>query len=100
MPDARATAGFDMWTGTPSTSIDAGIQAVHAADALDERRLAGAVVAEQGQDLSAVDVQVDVVEGEHGAESLGRAGDGEHAGSAALMTPPPSAPGSGPRAGR
>ena len=62
-----------MWMGDAVDLDGAGIQAVHAADALDQRRLARAVVAEQGEDLAAVDVQVDVVQREHRAEALGRA---------------------------
>ena len=41
-----------------------------AGDALDERRLAGAVVADEGDDLTGVDVEVDVGQHLHGAEAL------------------------------
>ena len=43
---------------------------VHARDGLDQRRLAGAVVADQGDDLAGVDVEVHVGERLHGAEAL------------------------------
>ncbi len=43
---------------------------VHARDGLDERRLAGAVVADQGDHLAGVDVEVHVGERLHGAEAL------------------------------
>ena len=39
-------------------------------EALDQRGLAGAVVADQRGDLSGIDVEVDVVEDVHGAEAL------------------------------
>ena len=42
-----------------------------AADALDEGRLAGTVVTEQGEYLTGADLEVDAVEGDHGAEGLG-----------------------------
>ncbi|GGN21305.1 hypothetical protein GCM10011609_73280 [Lentzea pudingi] len=43
---------------------------VDARDALDQRRLARAVVADEGRDLAGVDVEVDVVQDVHGAEAL------------------------------
>ncbi len=46
-------------------------------DHLDERGLAGAVVADQGDDLARPDVHVDVREGLDGTEALGDAGQGE-----------------------
>ena len=51
---------------------------VDARDHLDERGLAGAVVADQGDDLTRPDVHVDVREGLDGAEALGDAGQGEN----------------------
>ncbi len=56
---------------------DAVIELVHAADALDEGGLARAVVAEEGDDLAAMDLEVDAVEREHGAEPLGGPADRE-----------------------
>ena len=43
---------------------------VDAGDALDERRLAGAVVADEGHDLAGRDVEVDLVERLHRAEAF------------------------------
>ena len=51
---------------------------VDARDGLDERRLAGAVVADQGDDLVRADVEVDAAEGLHGAEALGDPPQREH----------------------
>src|SRR3954452_20512611 len=51
---------------------------MHAADALDEGRLAGTVVAEQGEDLTGADLEIDAVEGDHGAEGLGRTTNTQH----------------------
>ena len=42
-----------------------------AGDGLDQRRLAGAVVADEGDDLAGVDVEVDVLERLHRPEALG-----------------------------
>ena len=50
---------------------------MRAADALDQRRLAGAVVAEQREHLAAPNVEVDAVERGDGAEALRRAADRE-----------------------
>src|SRR4029079_5541978 len=46
-------------------------------DPLDERRLAGAVVADEGDDLAAMDLEVDVEERLDRAEALGHAGGAE-----------------------
>ena len=57
-----------------SVDLDlAGVEAMHAADALDQRRLSGAVVAEDRDDLAMMHVEVDGVEREHRAEPLRRA---------------------------
>src|SRR4051812_3377414 len=48
----------------------AGVHAVDARDALHERRLPGAVVPHQGDDLAGIDGEVDVVEDVHWAEAL------------------------------
>src|SRR4029077_16585096 len=53
------------------------VYAMDAADARDQGRFAGSFDPEQGQDLAPMDLKIDVVEGEHGAESLGRAADGQ-----------------------
>ena len=49
----------------------ASVELVDAADALDEGRLAGTVVTEQGEYLTGADLEVDAVEGDYGAEGLG-----------------------------
>ena len=46
------------------------VERVDADDALDQRRLAGAVVADEGHDLAAADLEVDPVERLDGAERL------------------------------
>ena len=52
----------------------AGVGAVDAGETLHERRLAGAVVADQRGDLAGVDREVDVVQHVHRAEALVDAG--------------------------
>ena len=47
-----------------------GVGAVDAGDRLDQRRLAGAVVTDEGGDLARVDLEVDVVQHLDGAEAL------------------------------
>ena len=47
-----------------------GIRGVDAGDALDQRRLAGAVVAHEGHDLAGAHLEVDVCQGLHRAEAL------------------------------
>ncbi len=59
---------------------DAVVESVDAADALDERRLARAVVAEQREDLAAMDLQVHVLQRQDRAEALGRAADSDRRG--------------------
>src|SRR5690606_5415214 len=54
------------------------IEAVDAADAFDEGRFAGAVVAEQGQNLAAIGLEADALDGVHGAEALLRVADGKN----------------------
>ena len=65
--------GLAMLTGLPSNVIVPVVRAVHPGEDLDQRRLAGAVVADQGDHLAGVDVQVDVGERLDGAEALGDA---------------------------
>ena len=75
---------------------------MHAADALDQRRLARAVVAEQRQHLAAVQLEVDAVEREDRAEALGGAAHGERrrASEARSRAGRLAAPGTGSRACR
>src|SRR6476469_8889196 len=51
-------------------AVVAAVAAVDAGDDLDQRGLPGAVVADQGRDLSGVDGEVDVVQDMHHAEAL------------------------------
>ena len=47
------------------------VAAVHAGDDLDQRRLAGAVLADQGVDRAGLDAQAAGAQGDDGAERLG-----------------------------
>ena len=55
----------------PLEQDPAAVGGVGAGDALDERRLAGAVVADERHHLAGADLEVDVVERLHRAERLG-----------------------------
>jgi hypothetical protein len=50
---------------------------VHAGEDLHQRRLAGAVVADQGDDLALIDIEVDVGQRPDGAEAFRDASDGQ-----------------------
>ena len=66
----------------------AGIGAVHAGEDLDQRRLAGAVLAEQRVHLAGAHVEVDRVERERAGEALGqRLVTSRSAGSALVIGP-------------
>ena len=68
------SARFDR---TPREQDLAGIGLVHAGKDLDQRRLAGAVLAEKRMDLAAADVEIDVVERPRRGEPLDEALDDE-----------------------
>ena len=51
------------------------VRLIDAGDALDQRRLAGAVVAEQRDHLAGIDVPAHVVDGDQAAEALGQVAD-------------------------
>ena len=70
MPARRAAAGEWMVDRHAVEKDFAGIERMDAADAFDERRLARAIVAEQGQHLAAIGVQADALERMHRAETL------------------------------
>ena len=53
----------------------AGVRRIDAGQDLDQRRLAGAVLAEQRMDLAAAQIEIDRVERERSGEMLGQAGD-------------------------
>ena len=57
---------------------DALVDGVHAGDRLDQRGLAGAVVAHQGDHFTGVDLQLDVGERLDGTESLGDPAQRQH----------------------
>ena len=56
----------------------AGVLLLKAAEDLDQRRLAGAVVAEQTEHLAFAQVQIDVAQCRHWAEALGDVFDAQH----------------------
>ena len=62
MPASRERAAFQPLTGLPRTRISPLSRLDDAGENLDQRRLAGAVVADQADDLAVVDVQVDAAE--------------------------------------
>ena len=55
-----------------------GVGPVVAREDLHERRLAGAVVADQPEHLALAQVQADVAQRRHGAEALGQVLDAQH----------------------
>ena len=65
-----AARGSWIVTGLPSKVISPLSMAVDAGEALDQGRLAGAVVTDQRGDLAGIDVEVHVVEHVHGAEAF------------------------------
>ena len=71
IPAPSASRGEENDVGSPLTSSSPSRGLVDAAEDLDQRRLAGAVVAEHAGDRARVDVQRDVAQGEHAAEELG-----------------------------
>ena len=73
MPIAWASVGLGDVDLLPSHSIVPESGGIDAGDRLDERRLAGAVVADQGDHLAGVDLEVDARERPDGAEALGDA---------------------------
>ena len=73
MPSALATLGrAESTVGSPSKRTSPAVDREVARQRLDQRRLAGAVVADQGDDLAGVDVEVGAVQGGHLAEPAGQ----------------------------
>src|SRR5581483_6952859 len=70
----------------------AGIPRVDAGDALDERGLAGAVVADERHHLAGLDLEVDRVQRLHGAERLGDVAELEKWGGAHVVEVTSEAP--------
>ena len=62
-----------------------GVGGLRAGERLDQRRLAGAVVADERDDLAGVDLEVDVLERRHAAEAL------REPSAASSITPHPTA---------
>ncbi len=83
--------------GRPSGDVDAvelhraGIRPLDAHDELHHRRFAGAVRADEAEDLAARDVEGDVLDGDEAAEALGEAADGEARGAGHSRSPARSA---------
>ena len=73
MPSAVASCGLEILTGSPSKKNSPSSAELHAGDRLDERRLAGAVVADERDHLTGVDFEVDAGEGLVRAERLAHA---------------------------
>ena len=72
--DERHRQGID--AGTNPTIVKAnfaGVRRVDTGEDFDQRRLAGAVLAEQRVDFAAPDVEIDAVERQRSGESLGEA---------------------------
>ena len=62
MPAASASCGDPKTTGSPAQRISPGVRAVGPGEHLDQRRLAGTVLAEQAVHLARGDVEIDLVE--------------------------------------
>ena len=71
MPAAIASLGEAKVTGLPSTRISPSVGVEQPVEHVHQRRLAGAVLAEQAVDLARLDGQVDVVVGRERPEPLG-----------------------------
>ena len=81
MPRRVLSAGVSRSCGTPSTTMrPPGSRRLDAGDDLDQRRLAGAVLADQAMHLAGLDVQVDLAQRMHAAEDLGDVLELEEAG--------------------
>ena len=70
IPRSRASCGVAMSTGLPSKRICAAVGGMHADQRLDERALAGPVVAHQRDDLLRVDGEVRAAQRLHAPERL------------------------------
>ena len=71
MPRSRAAAGSLIATSRPMKRIVPDARLMHARENLDERRFAGAVVADERNDLARMDVELDVGQRRDRAEILG-----------------------------
>ena len=77
MPSVSAALGSASVTGLPSKVMVPEARLMDAGEDLDQRRLAGAVVADQRDDLAGMDVEIDVGQRRDGAEILGDAAQAE-----------------------
>ena len=78
MPRSRASVEEEKATGLPSRMISPEVGLHDAGEDLHQRRLAGAVLAEQRRHLAAVDVEVHALERVDRAVGLGDVARGEH----------------------
>ena len=69
----RVLGAGDADTASPRMKNSPSSAQLHAGDGLDERRLAGAVVADEGDHLTGVDFEVDAGEGLQSTEPLAHA---------------------------
>ena len=79
MPAARASAVERSASGAPSTqdlAVEAAVR-VDAGEDLEQRRLAGAVLAAQAEDLAGARFELGAVERDDAAEALANAAHGE-----------------------
>src|SRR5437764_452610 len=77
----------------------AAVQPIDAADAVEEGGLAGAVGADQAQDLALGDREADVAERGHSAKALGDAGELQHLAACPWAVAPAQRPSPRPRPG-
>ena len=70
MPRRMAACGSARRTGSPCQVIVPGVGLVRSGEDLDQRRLAGAVLAEQAVHLTGADVEVDAVQRPDAGEGL------------------------------
>ena len=97
MPARRAAAGRMDRRRLAVEQDLAFVERMDAADAFDQRRLPGAVVAEQGEHLAAIGVEADALQRMDRAEALLRMADGENrAPRRSLRSSPPEAPAPAP----
>ncbi len=87
IPSAVASWGREIETSSPSKRIVAVVGGVDAGDRLHQRRLAGAVVADQADDLAGVDGEVDPVQSLDRAESLADSLELEEGSAGAHLSP-------------
>ena len=73
MPAAFASVGDAKWRSAPSKMMRPALGCHAAGDDLDQRRFAGAVVAEERDNLAATDGEADAAQRFDGAEMLGDA---------------------------